>query len=128
MFALSILIPLISQVPEPEHGPAERPRYRLVVITHVGKLDSDISCSATNFQPDGTLLPSGGPLRCGQQGGRVCEVKWDFLRRQGDADIYQLTLSGSYMTPNRRTVEFTGKPVIVWEDQFFLVGVQGPKK
>src|SRR6516162_9031195 len=95
MLASSIVIfplILIFQI-SGEREPAEKPRYHLLVTVHVGKVNSGICCSSTSFESDGTLFPNGGPLRCGQQGGRICEITWSFLRRRGDADVYQLTRS-----------------------------------
>src|SRR5205823_12516676 len=95
-----------------------------------GKVDSGSSCSATTFQPDGTLHAT-GKITCGFPG-QVSEVEWSFVERSGTNDVYRFTrrfpsgTAAAGMTS--RNVEFSDSRVVVFEDKFQVVVIEPPKK
>ena len=65
------------------------PRFKARIVCFNGKLDSNSSCSGTNFQPDGTLHAA-NKMTCGFPG-QVSEIECSFVERRGDKDVYRFT-------------------------------------
>ena len=109
--------------------PATSPTNKAVVICFNGKLDSGNYCSGTCFQPDGTLHPT-GKMTCGWPG-KVSEIQWRFLRRKGNADVYEFTRRFPSDKPEskteNKTVEFSAERTIIFEDIFQVIVIQSPK-
>lgn len=107
------------------------PRFKALVTCFNGKLDSGSSCSAPCFQPDGTLHPKGGPLKCGYPG-QVSTVEWAFVERRGNKDVYRFTrlfpADTATPTTTSKTVEFSDSRVVVFEDKFQVIVMEPPKK
>ena len=107
------------------------PRFKAMVACFNGKVDSGSSCSTTCFQPDGTLQPKGGPLKCGYPG-QVSEVEWAFVERRGNKDVYRFTRvfpsDTATASKSSKTVEFSDSRVVVFEDKFQVIVIEPPKK
>jgi len=82
------------------------------------------------FQPDGTLHPA-GKLTCGYPGA-VTDIRWSFVRRHGDKDVYAFTrrfpadVLTSAMTFTNE-VEFGTNRVMVFQDKFQAIVIGPPK-
>jgi hypothetical protein len=106
------------------------PRFKARVACFNGKLDSRSSCAGTNFQPDGSLHPT-GKMSCGFPG-KVSEIEWSFVERRGNKDVYRFTRrfpsdSGAASTTSK-SVEFSESRVVVFEDKFQAVVIEPPGK
>ena len=106
------------------------PRYKARVVCFNGKIDSRSSCSATNFQPDGTVHTT-GKLSCGHPG-KVSEIEWWFVEQHGDKDVYRFTrrfpTDATAVASSSKTVEFSTSRVTVFEDKFQTITIEPPKK
>jgi hypothetical protein len=105
------------------------PRFKARVACFNGKLDSGSSCSGINFEPNGALHTT-GKMTCGFPG-QVSEIEWSFIQQHGAKDVYRFTRRfPSDTTPDTtsKTVEFSDRRVIVFEDQFQTVVMEPPKK
>ena len=110
--------------------PKSKPHLKAVVTCFNGKLDSGSSCSATCFQPDGTLHRT-GKMTCGLPG-KVSEVEWSFVETRGTNDVYRFTRRFPSDTPAAATtsklIEFGGSRIIMFEDRHQVIVMEGPKK
>ena len=110
--------------------PKSKPRLKAVVTCFNGRLDSGSSCSATCFQPDGTLHRT-GKMTCGWPG-KVSELEWSFVKTHGTNDVYRFTRRFPSDTPAATTtskrVEFGGSRVTVFEDKHQVIVMEAPKK
>ncbi len=108
----------------------ESPRFKARVACFNGKLDSGSSCAGTNFQPDGALHAK-GKMTCGFPG-QVSEIEWSFVERRGTNDVYRFTRRFPSETAavgtTSKTVEFSDRRVVVFEDKFQAVVIEPPKK
>ena len=106
------------------------PRFKTIIACHNGKLDSGSKCSINCWQPDGKLSPKGNMI-CGHPGA-VSQVEWKFVRRKGDKDVYKFTrkfpISAENPTTTSKEVEFEGKQIKVFEDEFQCIVISGPKE
>jgi hypothetical protein len=110
-----------------------QPRYVAVVTCFNGKLDSGSSCSVTPSQepqPDPKLQVTRG-MTCGWPG-KVSELRWEFIGRRDQADVYRIIRRFPSDTPNAvtttNTVSFTGARVTVFEDNYQVIVMEAPKK
>ena len=110
--------------------PKSKPRLKAVVTCFNGKLDSGSSCSATCFQPDGTLHRT-GKMTCGWPG-KVSELEWSFVKTRGTNDVYRFTRRFPSDTPaaaaTSKLIEFGGRRVTVFEDKHQVIVMEAPKK
>ena len=64
--------------------------------------------------------------------GRVSEVKWSFIERRGTNDVYRFSRrfpsDTSAVDTSSKTVEFSDRRVIIFEDKFQVVVIEPPKK
>jgi hypothetical protein len=106
------------------------PRFKARVACFNGKLDSGSSCAGANFQPDGALHPK-GKMTCGFPG-KVSQIEWSFIERRGTNDIYRFTRRFPSDTPapgtTTKTVEFSDRRVVVFEDKFQAIVIEPPNK
>jgi hypothetical protein len=105
------------------------PRFKARVACFNGALDSGSLCSGSNFQPNGALHAT-GKMTCGFPG-QVSEIEWSFIQQHGTKDVYRFTRRfRSDTTPDTtsKTVEFSDRRVIVFEDKFQTVVMEPPKK
>lgn len=106
------------------------PRFKAQVACFNGKLDSGSSCSSDCFQPNGTLHEK-GKMTCGFPG-QVSEVEWSFVKRRNEKDVYRFTRRFPSDTAAARTtsktVEFSDRRVIVFEDKTQAIVIEPPKK
>ena len=112
------------------NAPAKPPRFKARVACFNGKLDSGSSCSGTNFQPDGALQAT-GKMTCGFPG-QVSEIEWSFVERRGDKDVYRFTrrFPSDVADPatTSKSVGFSDRRIIVFQDKFQAVVIEPPKK
>ena len=106
------------------------PRFKARVACFNGKLDSGSSCATTCFQPDGILHTTGG-MTCGYPG-KVSEIKWTFIERRKDKDVYRFTrrfpADAAADSTTSKTVEFSDSRVVVFEDEVQAVVIETPQK
>jgi len=109
--------------------PKTTPRFKAQVTCFNGKLDSGSSCSGTSFQPDGTLHAK-GRMTCGFPG-KVSEIEWSFVERRGDKDVYRFIrrfpADTAAADTTGKTVEFSDRRVLVFEDKFQALVIEPPK-
>ena len=110
--------------------PKSKPHLKAVVTCFNGKLNSGSSCSATCFQPDGTLHRT-GKMTCGWPG-QVSELEWSFVKTRGTNDVYRFTRRFPADTPaasaTSKLIEFGGSRVIVFTDKHQVIVMDAPKK
>ena len=108
----------------------ESPRFKARVACFNGKLHSRSLCAGTNFQPDGSLHPT-GKMSCGFPG-KVSEIEWSFVERRGNKDVYRFTRrfpsDSVAASTTSKTVEFSDSRVVVFEDKFQAVVIEPPRK
>ncbi len=108
----------------------DRPRFKAMVSCFNIRFDSGISCSGTNFQPDGALHAKGG-MTCGFPG-QVSEIEWFFVERRGNKDVYRFTRrfpsDTATTSTTSKTVQFSDTRVVVFEDNAQTVVIEPPKK
>lgn len=96
------------------------PKAKARITCFNGKPDGATYCSGINFQPDGTLHATGS-VSCGYTG-QVSEVTWSFVKTEGSNDVYHFSRRFPSDKPENtttgKTVEFSGKRVIVFQDDF----------
>lgn len=106
------------------------PRFKARIVCFNGKLDSDSSCSRTNFQLNGALRAKGG-MTCGSPG-QFSEIEWSFVQRHHDRDVYLFTRRFPSDTPaahtTSKTVEFRDHRVVVFEDEAQVIVIEPPQK
>ena len=106
------------------------PRFKARVACFNGQVDSSNSCSATTFQPDGALHKTGG-MTCGFPG-QVSKIEWSFVEQRGDKDVYRFTRrfpsDTAAASTTSKTVEFSDRRVVVFEDKLQAVVIEPPKK
>ena len=106
------------------------PRFKARVVCFNGKIDSGSSCAGDTFQPDGKVHPT-GKMTCGFPG-KVSEIEWSFLEQRGSTDVYKFTRRFPSDTPSAKTttktVEFSDRRVIVFEDESQVIVLEQPKK
>ncbi|MFO1043007.1 MAG: hypothetical protein U0941_14550 [Planctomycetaceae bacterium] len=106
------------------------PQFKACVVCFNGKLDSRSSCSTNCFQPDGTLHPK-GKMTCGYVG-QASEIEWSFVERRNDKDVYRFTrrfpLDTADVSTTKKTVEFSDRRVVVFEDNVQAIVIEPPKK
>jgi hypothetical protein len=111
-----------ADAPEPE------PRFKAVITCHNGKLNSGSLCRAYNYQPDGKSHGA-GKITCGWLGS-VSEIEWKLVRRQGEKDVYRFTrrfpIDAAETATTSKDVEFEGKQVTIFEDNFQCIVISGP--
>jgi hypothetical protein len=70
-------------------------------------------------------------MSCGWVG-QVSEIEWKFVRRQGGKDVYEFKRRFPIETPKVETsskeVQFEGKRVTIFEDKFWCIVIDGPRK
>ena len=104
-------------------------RLKTKVICYEGKIGSGVNGSAVGFVPND---PGTGGSDTVTTSGHESELKWTFVGRNGDKDVYRftftrLTKAGS---PNKTTsskeVQFVGKQIIAFEDDLHTVVIESP--
>ena len=126
--AFGVLL-LSMQIAAQEH--TVRPAHKAVVTCYNGKIESRSNCSAANFQPDGTIFPNGGPMRCGFSG-RVSLIAWSLVKKDEDGDHYEFVRVFPHgeddAKRNKKRIRFGGKRVIIFKDEHQVVVIDPPPK
>jgi hypothetical protein len=106
------------------------PRARAQIACFNGKLDSRASCTTQNYQADGVIWPK-GKMKCGFPG-QASEIEWSFVERHGDMDVYRFVrrfpLDSTQPTITSKTIEFSDRRVVVFEDKAQVIVIEPPKK
>jgi hypothetical protein len=109
---------------------ANSPHLRVEIICHNGKLNSGSSCTSHAPKP-GNPPGKSGKMTCGFPG-KVSEITWTFIERRDGKDVYDFTRRFPLKSENTATqtkqVQFTGKPVTVFEDTDQVIVMQSPKE
>jgi len=104
-------------------------RFKTKVISYEGKVGSGVNSSAVSFVP---ADPGTGEGDTVTTSGRESELKWAFVGRNGDQDVYRFTftrmtkagLSGK--TTTSKEIQFDGKQIIIFEDDLHTVVIESP--
>ena len=101
-------------------------RFKTKVVSYEGKIGSVINGSAVGFVPND---PGTGMVTIS---GHESELKWTFVGRNGDKDVYRFTFTrktkagASDKTTTSKEIQFDGKQVIVFEDDLHAVVMESP--
>src|ERR1043165_4211353 len=97
------------------------PRFDARLICFIGPIDSRSSCAGDLSKSPATGINEGwwGVLTCGNPN-RVSEVRWKFLRRDGDSDVYVFERKFPVSDLNPRsataTIRFKGQREVIFKD------------
>ena len=130
LFLAAVTLAAVAQTvcaPPDESGP----RHKSVVTCFNSVKDESASfCSGTCYQADGVLFKT-GKMTCGWPG-KVSEIEWTFLGRQGGEDKYHFTrrfpADSANAATTQKDVVFAGERVKVFEDQSQRIVVEGTRK
>jgi hypothetical protein len=106
-------------------------RLKTKVISYEGKIGSGVNSSAVSFVPND---PGTGGDNTVTTRGYESKLKWSFVGRNGDKDVYRFTFTRMTKagSPNKTTtskeVQFDGKQVIVFEDDLHCVVIESPNE
>ena len=104
-------------------------RFKTKVISYEGKIGSGVNGSAVSFVPADPGTGGGDTVT---SPGHESELKWSFVGRNGDKDVYRFTFTrmtkagSSNKTTTSKEVQFDGKQVIVFEDDLHTVVMESP--
>ena len=104
-------------------------RFNTKVISYEGKIASGVNGSAAGFVPNNPGTGGSGKVT---SPGHESELKWSFVGRNGDKDIYRFTFTrmtkagSSDKTTTSKEVQFVGKQIIVFEDELHTVVMESP--
>lgn len=105
-----------------------KPQHLAIVTCFNGEIGSGSSCSSTPLDdgaPAGVRISRG--MKCGHAP-KISELKWDYLRSEGDADIYlfvrRFPMDGPNAQTTSRIVKFKGERQIVFQDAAQVVIVE----
>jgi hypothetical protein len=98
------------------------PRREVRITCFIGKADSGSKCSSSS---------SSSLIRCGTVG-KLSEIGWAFVGRKGDGDVYEFTRKFPAEEVDAKTtkkrIEFAGKRITVFEDEFHCVVIDARGK
>jgi hypothetical protein len=109
----------------------EPSRLKTKVTCYEGKIDSGERTSSEDFAPDNTY-PGGGGGYAVTSPGHECNLKWSFVGRNGDKDVYHFTFTrttkagSSGKITTSKEIQFDGKQIIVFEDDLHAVVMESP--
>ncbi len=101
------------------------------VSLYEGKEDSGVAAVDINFTPE-TTYPERVEKSKIVAPGHAAELKWRFVRRDNDKDIYHFTFKhlaetgATNLTLSAKMVEFDGKKVVVFRDPQHTVVMEIP--
>jgi hypothetical protein len=125
----TVLVVLAALTVTAGETPKSVPKIKAVFTCHIGRVDSGVSCSGTNFQPDG-VIHGEGKMTCGHPG-KISEIAWEFLRHKNDADVYRFTRRPSASKPEspteQKTIEFKGQRIVIFQDENQVVTIETPR-
>jgi hypothetical protein len=105
-------------------------RLKTKVISYEGKISSGARGVEINFAPESTYPGNGGSDTV-TSSGHESELKWTFVGRNGNKDVYRFTFTrktkkdSSSQTTTSKEIQFNGKQVIVFEDELHTVVMEG---
>ena len=105
------------------------PRLEAAVTCFIGEIDSRSKCTEQCFVLDPSQSATAS-LTCGQAG-KLSEIKWSFVGRVGDKDVYEFTRTfpadGVNSITTKKRVEFVGQRVKIFEDDVHVIVIDSPK-
>ena len=122
-----VVISLATQITA--FGDIVRPKHKALITCFNGRIDSRSKCSATNFQHDGTIFPTGGPMRCGFPG-KVSSISWKLLMTDEGGDHYEFIREFPHgedeaMTQKKR-IRYTGQRIVIFKDGDQVIVIDPP--
>lgn len=108
-------------------------RLKTKVISYEGKIGSGVKTTSIDLASDNTY-PGGGGGDANTTPGKEHELKWSFVGRNGDKDVYRFTFtrmtkaSSSDKITTSKEVQFDGKQIIVFEDDLHAVVMESPSE
>lgn len=108
------------------------PRHPAAVTCFIGRVDSGRRCSSRidTCPPAVADVTATFKLGCGDAGGPLSEIEWQFLGQRGESDLYRLIrrfpVDDSASETTVREVAYGGKRVIVFEDDVHCVVIEPP--
>jgi hypothetical protein len=99
-------------------------RFKTKVVSYEGKIGSGVNGRAVSFVPNDPGTGGGDTVTTS---GHESELKWSFVGRNGDKDVYHFTFTrmtkagSSDKTTTLKEIQFDGKQIIVFEDDLHAV-------
>jgi hypothetical protein len=112
------------------HQPA---RLKSKIISYEGKMGSGTRGVAINFAPERISPGTGGSDKITSPG-HESELKWTFIGRNGNKDVYRFTFArrtkrdSSSQTTTAKEIQFDGKQIVVFEDDLHCVVMESPNE
>jgi hypothetical protein len=134
-FFLSVVLVGLTFCANAQLSTNQPSRFKTKVISYEGKIGSGVNGSTTNFVPVNT---GAGGSDTVTSPGHESELKWTFVGRNGDKDVYWFTFTRTTTktpSPGRTTkdkittakeVQFDGKQIVVFKDELHLVVMESP--
>jgi hypothetical protein len=103
------------------------------VISYEGKINSGVRGTEINFIPESTYFGNGGADTV-TSSGHESELKWTFVGRNKDKDVYRFTFirmtkaGSSDKTTTSKEIQFDGKQIIVFEDDLHTIVLESPSE
>jgi hypothetical protein len=104
-------------------------RFKTKVISYEGKMGWGVNSSAVSFIPADPGTGGGDTVTTS---GRESELKWTFVGRNGDKDVYRFTFTrmtkagSSGKATDSKEIQFDGKQIIIFEDALHTVVMESP--
>jgi hypothetical protein len=109
-------------------------RREFKVIRFDGKIDSSIPASSDICStPEAEMIGTSHEDK-ETTPGHECDLKWKFIGRSNDTDVYQFTFTrmtkagSSIQTTSSREVPFDGKRSVVFDDDLHTVVMESPSE
>jgi hypothetical protein len=111
----------------------EPARYKTKVTCYEGKEEAGVGNSGINFTPESTFPEPVAKNRISSRGHEL-EVKWRFVRRDKEKDVYRFLFvratetSSTNQAPAFKEVQFDGRKIIVAKDPLHTVVMETPSE
>ena len=105
-------------------------RFKTKIVAYEGKVGSGVNGSTVSGVPNN---PGTGGSDTVTSPGHESELKWTFVGRNGNRDVYRFTFTrmtkagSSDKTTTSKEVQFDGKRIVVFEDALHAVVMESPK-
>jgi len=128
---LSIVLAGLAFFADAQISTNQPSRFKTKVIAYEGKIGSGVNGSTVSFVPNN---PGTGWSDTVTSPGQESELKWTFVGRNGDKDVYRFTFTRmtNVGTSNKSTtskeIQFDGKQILVFEDELHAVVMESPSQ
>jgi len=129
IFLLSIVLFALTFCATAQISTNQPSRFKTKVVSYEGKIGSGVNGSVVSFVPNDPGTGGGDTVTTS---GHESELKWSFVGRNGDKDVYRFTFTrmtkvgSSNKTTTSKEIQFVGKQIIVFEDDLHTVVMESP--